>query len=72
MPLITTLPNETDSPCALLLRDGLYEYFGIQRSVNFTEDMRTYLQSDKFIEDLNSLKWGGSYELNSRWRSYEL
>jgi hypothetical protein len=60
MPLLKLLTNESDSPCSLILRDGLYEYLNITKSANFSADLRTYFQSDTFKQDLRNNKWGGS------------
>ena len=49
-----------EEPCKLILQNGLYKTFQINRTSNFTQDFKSYLSSNTFKSDLKSSKWSGS------------
>ncbi|WP_297338539.1 hypothetical protein [Algoriphagus sp.] len=49
--------------CSKLLEGGLYSITQMESSDNFSSDLKKYLLSEKFISDLKSGKWGGSFTL---------
>lgn len=50
--------SETEH-CRLMLQNGLYRTYSITRTANFTQDVRAYLTSNEFRQDLRNGKWGG-------------
>jgi hypothetical protein len=48
-----------DAACQLILQQGLYKYYTVTNTGNFSQDIKTYLLSDTFKSDVKSHKWGG-------------
>ena len=46
--------------CEMLLQEGLYKKYSIERGDSFSSDFKRYLISDTFKSDLKNGKWGGS------------
>jgi hypothetical protein len=51
-----------DEPCKLMLQNGLYKTFKIERKGTFEQDLKTYLSTTTFKNDYRNRQWGG--ELN--------
>ena len=56
----TAFAQPESEPCRLMLQNGLYRTYSITKTGSFNQDIRTYLSSNEFKQDLKNGKWGGS------------
>lgn len=57
---LSVLAQVEEEPCKLILQNGLYKTFKIEKHGNFQQDLKTYFASDEFKRDLQDNKWGGT------------
>jgi hypothetical protein len=55
----TTLGQNESDPCKLILQNGLYRIYTFSKTGNFTQDIKSYLSSDQFRQDIRNGKWQG-------------
>lgn len=59
--LPSIVPAQTESePCRLMLQNGLYRTYSINKTGNFAQDIKAYFSSDDFKQDYKNKKWGGA------------
>lgn len=63
MPLAKMKTEESAGHCAEILKEGLYQYLTMTRTLDMAQDLRTYLSSDTFRKDLRASRWGGGVSL---------
>lgn len=58
IPLLLSAQDDADKACQLILQDGLYKQFSLNKGGNFNQDLKTYFASDEFRSDFRNNKWG--------------
>lgn len=50
---------DDDNPCRLILQNGLYKTYNMTKSGSFSQDFKTYLETETFRNDFKNGKWQG-------------
>lgn len=60
---LTAFSQCNAEPCKLILQNGLYKTFRFERTSTFSQDIKTYFQSETFKQDYKNNKWSGGISL---------